>query len=131
MDCPVCREPMVVLELNNVEIDYCLECKGTWLDSEELELLLEGAKGKDQLLGSLTLNQECAEAPKPCPICSKKMNKVLYGNDLEKVLLDKCKVEHGLWFDAEELEKVLVLGSNGEETKVISLLRDMFGKKNI
>jgi hypothetical protein len=26
MDCPACREPMVVLELRDVEIDHCLSC---------------------------------------------------------------------------------------------------------
>ena len=44
MDCPVCKnEPMIVLELNDVEIDYCLSCKGIWLDTGELELLLESS----------------------------------------------------------------------------------------
>ena len=41
MDCPVCKESaMVTLELNDVEIDYCMQCEGIWLDAGELEILL-------------------------------------------------------------------------------------------
>ena len=37
MNCPACKNSMVILELNQVEIDYCTACKGIWLDSGELE----------------------------------------------------------------------------------------------
>lgn len=40
MNCPVCKNAMIVLELREVEIDYCLVCKGIWLDKGELERLL-------------------------------------------------------------------------------------------
>ena len=35
--CPHCEEPLVAYELNGVEIDHCLTCRGTWLDAGELE----------------------------------------------------------------------------------------------
>ena len=41
MLCPVCKESMVVLELNEIEIDFCTRCSGIWLDAGELELLIE------------------------------------------------------------------------------------------
>ncbi|MBT8387242.1 MAG: zf-TFIIB domain-containing protein, partial [Ignavibacteria bacterium] len=31
MICPVCKESMVILELSEVEIDYCTGCNGIWL----------------------------------------------------------------------------------------------------
>ena len=40
MDCPVCREPMIGLEYEKVEVDYCPACAGVWLDEGELEVLL-------------------------------------------------------------------------------------------
>ena len=52
MNCPVCSEAMVVLELHEVEVDHCVTCKGIWLDSGELELLLEGGKNKEATLAS-------------------------------------------------------------------------------
>ena len=37
MDCPVCKQSaMITLELNEVEIDYCMQCEGIWLDAGEL-----------------------------------------------------------------------------------------------
>ena len=40
MDCPVCKKPMVILEYQNVEIDFCVKCHGCWLDKGELGLIL-------------------------------------------------------------------------------------------
>lgn len=40
MDCPVCHNAMITLELAQVEIDHCVECGGIWLDGGELEALI-------------------------------------------------------------------------------------------
>jgi len=39
MICPVCRQSMLDIEYNNIELDYCEKCKGVWFDAGELELL--------------------------------------------------------------------------------------------
>ena len=52
MDCPVCKSAMIVLELDEVEIDYCTDCQGIWLDAGELELLLEDAAESREVLKS-------------------------------------------------------------------------------
>ena len=52
MDCPVCEVPMIVFELEEIETDYCTECKGIWLDAGELEILLEDAEATQRLLAS-------------------------------------------------------------------------------
>jgi len=41
MICPVCKYDMIVVEYQNIELDYCNSCKGVWFDSGELELLLK------------------------------------------------------------------------------------------
>mgnify|MGYP001191338686 CR=1 FL=1 len=44
MNCPHCPDTKLVLsERQNVEIDYCPECRGIWLDRGELDKLLERA----------------------------------------------------------------------------------------
>jgi len=40
LKCPVCHEPMIVVEYQSIELDYCSSCHGTWFDKGELELLL-------------------------------------------------------------------------------------------
>ena len=54
MRCPVCNVDMFVLEFEHVEVDYCYECGGVWLDSGELALVGERAGAlKADLLAAL------------------------------------------------------------------------------
>ncbi len=46
MKCPRCRDVTLLLsERDRIEIDYCPECRGVWLDRGELDKLLERAEG--------------------------------------------------------------------------------------
>ena len=126
MNCPVCKkEPMVVLELNEVEIDYCLNCQGIWLDAGELDLLLEDTEERDKFLQSYHVDKSCPEKKIRCPICQKKMDKVMCGEKTQ-VTVDKCKNNDGLWFDSGEMEQVLTIAGPGKDNRVLQLLKDMF-----
>ncbi len=49
MKCPVCKEiNLLMSDRNGVEIDYCPECRGVWLDRGELDKLLEKSKMEDR-----------------------------------------------------------------------------------
>lgn len=41
MKCPVCNVNLVMSERSGVEIDYCPECRGVWLDRGELDKIIE------------------------------------------------------------------------------------------
>ena len=41
MNCPNCNETLVMSDRNGVEIDYCPECRGVWLDRGELDKIIE------------------------------------------------------------------------------------------
>jgi len=42
MQCPRCTEIVLVMsERQGVEIDYCPQCRGVWLDRGELDKILE------------------------------------------------------------------------------------------
>jgi len=44
MKCPICKDTTLVMsERKGIEIDYCPECRGVWLDRGELDKLLETA----------------------------------------------------------------------------------------
>ena len=126
MDCPVCGEAMITLELEEVEIDHCLGCGGIWLDAGELELLL-GDSGKGRaVVASFAVAQRGAEKPRKCPICLKKMEKVAVGPTEKRVLIDRCRRADGLWLDKGELEAVFAGADFDEEHKVQKLLKEMF-----
>ncbi|UCG05567.1 MAG: M48 family metalloprotease [Desulfobacterales bacterium] len=111
MKCPNCKEKelVAVLTQQGVEIDYCQDCKGIWLDKGEIFYFTRKPK---------TIYRELKEAIKQgqpteriCPRTGENMQaiKVLKG----KITLDYSPSSGGLWFDSGEL----------------AILRDHFGDK--
>ena len=49
MPCPVCHVPLVMSERQGVEIDYCPQCRGVWLDRGELDKLLSAAERDEEV----------------------------------------------------------------------------------
>lgn len=104
MLCPVCDVEMIVLEVDDIEVDHCIECKGIWLDSGELDLLIEHSGGE----GGRILEEIRSRGRKPqdqkrrCPVCNKKMLEV----DVkvrDGFVIDCCPNGDGVWLDDEEL----------------------------
>ena len=126
MDCPVCREPMVVLEYDQVEIDSCTSCRGIWLDAGELELLFGDQQACDAYLDSGNVAQAQREARRRCPICRKKMAKGVAPGD-NPVTYDRCTRGDGLWFDDGELQTILTQGAELDDAgRVNRFLREVF-----
>lgn len=130
MDCPVCKNAMVALELQDVEIDHCFACGGIWLDAGELELLIDDTQKAAELLESFRADRKDPEDKRKCPICYKKMEKVFVGEEEQQVLIDRCRKKHGLWFDEGELDEVLDKAKLDDGNKIRQLLADMFGAKH-
>ena len=128
MDCPVCKNAMITVELREVEIDYCDGCGGIWLDAGELELLLDNPEKARRLLDSFTVDSNCTEKPRKCPICLKKMKKVIVGQSQPPLLIDRCAKGDGLWFDKGELQDIVDKAQLDEDNKIQQLLADMFSQ---
>ncbi len=44
MLCPVCKTvPLTMADRSGIEIDYCPQCRGVWLDRGELDKIIERA----------------------------------------------------------------------------------------
>ena len=131
MLCPVCRVEMLVLEYENIEIDFCDECGGIWLDEGELELLA-GEDGKpSKVAEALASNANVkGKGDRPCPVCSKKMllADIDLGADVPHgdrfVEIDKCPRGHGMWFDEGELKQIVEASGGGES--VVDFLSSLF-----
>jgi len=135
VDCPACKGVMVIVEHERIELDYCTECAGVWFDHGELDLLLErleldgSAFSMDKILA--LPDKQVAEAPRKCPICRKKMRKVVVGSDPE-VLIDVCPGGEGIWFDGGEVHQVIrqlmdkETSTTVKEGRVISFLGEVF-----
>jgi Zn-finger nucleic acid-binding protein len=135
MICPVCNSDMIVVEHNQIELDYCTDCHGVWFDSEELELLLKslGLESSELLLHNLLQSPEAdsTEKKRNCPICRQKMKKTVIG-EKQGILIDVCSFEDGLWFDGGEVAHLLKSlvskgpGEPGAQGKIIDFLGETF-----
>lgn len=64
MQCPVCPQTTLVMsERQGVEIDYCPQCRGVWLDRGELDKILERASAEQAPAARPA--QTAAPAPAP------------------------------------------------------------------
>jgi len=41
MQCPACHIDLAMTERQGIEIDYCPQCRGVWLDRGELDKMIE------------------------------------------------------------------------------------------
>lgn len=75
MPCPVCAVPLVMSERQGVEIDYCPQCRGVWLDRGELDKIIERSAGFDAQAAAPTQGL----APRaPAPLGEKPKNDQYY-----------------------------------------------------
>jgi Zn-finger nucleic acid-binding protein len=126
---------MLVVEYNNIELDYCNDCHGVWFDSTELELLLKSMNldSHNLLLDDILKSPEAesAEKNRRCPICRQKMKKTIIGEH-PGVLVDVCPQGHGLLFDGGEVAQLLKhlvrkqpAGQDSQQ-QIISFLGEVF-----
>lgn len=133
MKCPACKNIMIVVEHEHIELDYCPECAGVWFDAGELELLLETMQLEQSLLSldSILTSPEAKsdEKKRKCPICGQKMKKATVGHQPE-VLIDACNGGDGLWFDAGEVGQLITQIPSSEEVdsqgRIITFLGEVF-----
>ena len=127
MLCPNCQKETIIVEKDQIELDYCMFCEGFWFDFNEWNILskklisenlLENSSDAFNIPPALT-----GEKSKKCPICNKKMEKFI----LYDVLLDRCTDKHGIWFDKNEFSTCLnAMHSKTNTNKQIEFLGEIF-----
>ena len=129
MICPECEKEMIVVERNEVELDYCMFCEGFWFDYGEWNLLCKKLIAEDLLdnvddIFELPFAQT-KEKLRKCPVCGRKMEKFMFNN----VLLDRCPSKHGIWFDKNEFSAcVNAINSKSDTKEQINFLGEIFNK---
>ncbi|MBU0504451.1 zf-TFIIB domain-containing protein, partial [bacterium] len=134
MKCPRCKKTLIVVEREKIELDYCMNCKGFWFDQDEWNFLPEALNLNIEFPDFSTYPRfKIKEIDTRCPHCTKTMEQIYLGKndnseaqDVASVILDICPQGHGIWFDPNELGKVLSVllhkSENQAEEKVISFL---------
>ena len=137
MICPSCKNPMLVVEYQQIEVDYCGSCQGVWFDAGELELMLDSAGMGEtkKVLDTLLESQEISTREKKlkCPICNRNMKKINIG-DTDHVIIDTCFREDGVWFDGGEVDHLMkyLVGKSPQvpgASKVFNFIKEVFQSK--
>ena len=77
MKCPNCNVALTMADRNGIEIDYCPDCRGVWLDRGELDKIIERS-----------VQQPPVQQP-PIPQRSNYPNRERYYSDKDKYYSDK------------------------------------------
>lgn len=124
--CPVCKKPMIALELEGIEIDHCLDCGGTWLDAGEIEAISERAGGDPgRLARAIDTATAGPRGARRCPRCRRKM-RTIHPAEPAGLELDRCPLHHGLWFDRGEMKTLITAFSDGEGDAVSRFFADLY-----
>lgn len=126
MQCPVDNAPLIALEWDDLEVDYCTECAGLWLDAGELDLLLD-APDLARILSGDSVEVDPGPVKRLCPLCDARMTQHCPA-DATEVIYDTCPNGHGIWLDKGELAAVArASGSDEACGRVAAFLADLFG----
>lgn len=105
MKCPKCSSNLEKKTHKGIEVDYCNNCKGMWLDLEELDQLEDTVFDEDKLKGTLIFSSTPTEYH--CPHCGSQLRSFKYR--LHSLELEYCENEHGFWLDEGEEKRVIEL----------------------
>jgi Zn-finger nucleic acid-binding protein len=115
-DCPRCKTKLAGLQIGDIGLQECARCGGLWsapdmfesicADGENQSAVLNFAGGRSEITG-----QPAQISYVPCPECKQLMNRSNFART-SGVIIDLCK-QHGVWFDAEELPKIVAFIRQG------------------
>lgn len=128
MLCPKCKKEMIVVERNEVELDYCMFCEGFWFDHDEWNILSKKLISQNLLENTQDIYEIpkaiSGEKPRRCPVCGRKMEKFM----IFDVLLDRCPKRHGIWFDKNEFSACVNALNSEMHGEQIKFLGEVFNK---
>lgn len=104
MKCPKCKEKdmIPVFTEQGVEIDFCHDCGGIWLDKGEIFYFTKKpADIQRELDGAI---KDAKPSERICPRTGKNMQEIKLLNG--ELVLDYSPFSGGIWFDGGELEKL-------------------------
>lgn len=123
--CPACRGELRERDVGAHRLTECAACGGLWLAPGVFDELCTAAERAgiaassttDRAPQSLAADARERVVYRPCPACGEVMNRRNHGGS-SGVVVDVCR-HHGVWLDAQELERVLawVRGGGAERER--------------
>ena len=102
MRCPKCRADMELLEIEDVQIDRCSECRGLWFHAGEEEKLRDRKIATALDVGDETTGKEHNTVDDyQCPRCGGEMLRMVDPKQ-RHIWFERCAGFYGSYFDAGE-----------------------------
>ncbi len=108
-ECFLCHKDLEKALLYNIEVDYCPDCHGIWIEEDELRLAKDR---KDENLKWLDIDLwddekkfKISKGNKLCPVHRLPLYEVEYGDS--KIKVDVCSICHGIWLDRGEFKQII------------------------
>ena len=117
--CPACSHNLKPIKLVAVQVDQCSNCKGAWLDRDELRLAKDHADHDLNWMDfEIWKHEDLFEVDSrhlKCPNCQNELVTIRYGST--KVAIDYCKSCEGIWLDRGEFKRIIDALENELTTK--------------
>jgi Zn-finger nucleic acid-binding protein len=119
-NCPRCKTDLQALKIGETSVRECLSCSGFWASAKAFETLCADKEQQSAVInyaGSKSHDSRSLAAISyvPCPDCKQLMNRSNFARS-SGVIIDLCK-EHGVWFDSDELPKIIEFIDKGGLTR--------------
>lgn len=120
--CPVCRSALRIIHVDDVAIDFCPQCRGSWFEMNELQAVYERRESLSSLLTPALPNlvrdpvlcTQCGNhSSRPAKVCSRckapldflcpHCQKPLETTNRNGLIVDCCRECKGVWLDGGEL----------------------------
>jgi Zn-finger nucleic acid-binding protein len=119
-DCPRCKRTLESLNIDATPVRECTRCGGFWTNVETFESICADKEKQSAVLTFISTHPAENTTPPPinyvpCPDCNQLMNRSNFARS-SGVIIDLCK-QHGVWFDADELPKIIAFIDKGGLTR--------------
>lgn len=119
-DCPRCKRKLESLTIGSARVRECTRCGGFWTSVATFESICSDKDEQSSVLSFISshpaqMTQQPPISYVPCPDCKQLMNRSNFARS-SGVIIDLCK-QHGVWFDAEELPKIISFIDEGGLTR--------------
>jgi Zn-finger nucleic acid-binding protein len=110
LPCPHCRAELAAVRVGGTMVRECGACGGLWLDNAAFEALCADREQQAEVLAFRARAAVPAEVDtriryRTCPECGILMHRLNFRR-VSGVIVDVCR-EHGTWFDADELRRIV------------------------
>ncbi len=112
--CPRCETPMSGKTIGEFSVIVCSQCSGLFITNDIFEMMQEHSVRvvfPVQRVPRVPLGPETIVRYIRCPVCRNIMNRTNFAR-ISGVIIDSCSA-HGIWFDADELEKIMAFIVHG------------------